>query len=81
MDFWYVYSLRSKNHPERYYVGITQNLEERLGTHNSGKISHTRKFKPWKFEVVIAFVEKEKAFAFEKYLKSHSGRAFAKRHF
>ena len=32
-------------------------------------------------ETAIAFRSKEKASAFEKYLKSHSGRAFAKKHF
>jgi hypothetical protein len=36
---------------------------------------------PWKLVVQIGFEDKVKAFAFEKYLKSGSGRAFAKKHF
>jgi predicted GIY-YIG superfamily endonuclease len=36
---------------------------------------------PWKLVVQIGFDDKAKAVAFEKYLKSGSGRAFAKKHF
>jgi hypothetical protein len=32
-------------------------------------------------KIITLFTEKENAIAFEKYLKSHSGRAFAKKHF
>lgn len=49
--------------------------------HNNGEVPHTSKYKPWNLQTIVAFTEKEKALAFEKYLKSHSGRAFAKKHF
>lgn len=49
--------------------------------HNAGEVSLTSKFKPWRVQTAIAFDSKEKAFAFERYLKSGSGREFAKRHF
>jgi hypothetical protein len=39
------------------------------------------KFRPWRIKNAIAFENKEKAYAFEAYLKTHCGRAFAKRHF
>jgi len=39
------------------------------------------KYKPWKIKNVISFESKDKAMKFEEYLKSHSGRAFAKKHF
>jgi len=81
MKFYYVYILQSCPFPNHHYVGITENLEERLKVHNSGKCNHTSKFMPWQVEVAVAFQLKEKAVAFEKYLKSHSGRAFSKRHF
>ncbi|MHC4983169.1 MAG: GIY-YIG nuclease family protein [Planctomycetota bacterium] len=68
-------------HPEHYYVGMTEDLFERLKVHNAGKVSHTSKFLPWRIETAVAFRDKDKAFAFEKYLKTHSGRAFAKKHF
>ena len=56
-------------------------LDERLKDHNDGKCHHTSKHRPWKIETAIAFRSKEKAIAFEKYLKSHSGRAFASKRF
>jgi putative endonuclease len=79
--YYYVYILQSIKYSENYYTGFTTNLKERLAKHNNGKVPHTSKFKPWKIKMTIAFTEKEKALAFEKYLKSHSGRAFATKHF
>ncbi len=79
--FHYVYVLVSETHPDRHYVGITTDLNSRLTKHNSGAVPHTSKFAPWHIETAIAFRDKTKAFAFERYLKSGSGRAFAERHF
>ena len=62
-------------------MGFTTDLNKRLVKHNNGEVIFTSKFKPWKIKNAFAFTEKEKALAFEKYLKSHSGRAFAKKHF
>jgi putative endonuclease len=59
----------------------TQDLEARLLAHNSGQVSHTSKYRPWQIETAIAFRSREKAAAFESHLKSHSGRAFATKHF
>ena len=78
---YYVYILQSVNHPERHYTGFTENIENRLLKHNDGEVPHTTKYKPWKLIVYTAFEAKGKAIAFEKYLKSHSGRAFASKHF
>jgi predicted GIY-YIG superfamily endonuclease len=77
--FHYVYILASENDPAHHYTGSTENLEERLKAHNSGKVPHTEKYRPWRIETAIAFRSKEKAAAFERYLKSSSGRAFAKK--
>lgn len=79
--FHYVYLLQSQSDPSRYYTGLTTNLEERLAKHNRGEVPSTAGHRPWSVDVAIAFREREKAAAFERYLKSHSGRAFAKRHF
>lgn len=78
--FHYVYILVSRSAPERHYVGLTENLEARLACHNSGQVSHTSKFTPWRIETAIAFRDRIKAAAFERYLKSGSGREFARRH-
>jgi putative endonuclease len=51
----------------------------RLKRHNAGEISHTSKYAPWAIKTYIAFSDEKQAFALEKYLKSASGRAFAKK--
>jgi putative endonuclease len=75
----YVYILRSTAFPDRYYTGITEDLRARLAKHNAGEVPHTSKFKPWQIKTYVAFSDKERGLAFEKYLKSPSGRAFAKK--
>ena len=80
-NFHYVYILIDIATETHHYVGSTQDLQARLAKHNAGVVPHTSKFKPWKIETAIAFSSKEKAYAFEAYLKTHSGRSFANRHF
>lgn len=77
--FYYVYILQSETDPARFYVGRTEDLKERLMRHNRGEVPSTSPNKPWKIQTAIAFSESNKAIEFEKYLKSGSGRAFAKR--
>jgi putative endonuclease len=77
----FVYVLRSIPAPERYYVGLTSDVESRLMTHNSGGSQHTALIRPWELVASIEFGNEDSAIAFEKYLKTGSGRAFAKRHF
>ena len=74
---WYVYIIRSQSSPEQSYVGATADLKQRVADHNAGKSIHTAKFKPWELIWYCAFPDKFRALAFEKYLKSHSGKAFA----
>jgi len=76
---FYVYILQSIAFPDRYYVGITEDLKARLVTHNAKEVPHTSKYTPWGLKTYIAFSDKKKAFDFEKYLKTASGRAFAKK--
>ena len=77
---FYVYILGSLVDTDRMYVGFTHDVENRLNDHNTGECIHTNKYKPWKLVTYVAFSEKEKAVAFEQYLKSGSGRSFSKRH-
>ena len=79
--FYYVYMLVSLSAPDRYCTGWTEDLEARLKAHNPGRCPHTNKFRPWQIETAVAFRSREKALVFEKYLKSHAGRAFASKHF
>lgn len=75
----YVYILRSKSDPDRYYVGLTSDLRARLKRHNAGEVPHTSKFTPWELKTYVASSDEQQAIAFEKYLKLASGRAFAKK--
>jgi len=75
---YYVYSLRCK---DGYYTGCSSDLKERLKKHKDGYVPVTVKRLPIELDFYIGFNDKHKAFAFEKYLKTGSGRAFAKKHF
>ena len=75
----YVYILESIDFPAETYIGLTDDLRERLAAHNAGQSKHTSKFKPWRLLTYVAFSDEQKAVEFERYLKSSSGRAFAKK--
>jgi predicted GIY-YIG superfamily endonuclease len=75
----YVYILHSIKTPEHHYVGVTGDLRTRLRHHNAQKVPHTSKYAPWTIKTYLAFSDEKRAFAFEKYLKSASGRTFAKK--
>lgn len=77
--FYYVYILQSTHNSDRFYTGFTENLEQRLKDHNSGKNPHTVKSKPWRIKTTITFTDRQKAIDFEGYLKTSSGRAFAQK--
>jgi len=76
--YFYVYILRSE-HGEHFYAGFTEDLGARLAHHNSGGDPHTAKYRPWQTKTAIAFTDRKQAVAFERYLKTQSGRAFAKK--
>jgi predicted GIY-YIG superfamily endonuclease len=75
-----VYILRSKAHTRRYYTGVTSNWRARLAAHNAGRCPATRDGGPWDIDVLVEFADERRALALERYLKSGSGCAFAKRH-
>lgn len=77
----FVYVLQSLASPDRYYVGLTGDVNVRLAAHNAGRSRHTSTLRPWRVIVAIEFTSQPSAIAFERYLKTGSGRAFAKRHF
>ncbi len=79
-NFLYVYIIDSESKRDRYYIGITRNIEDRLKSHNKGDVKSTKAFRPWKVRTCIAFADQQRATDFEKYLKSHSGRAFISKH-
>ncbi|QQG42449.1 MAG: GIY-YIG nuclease family protein [Candidatus Giovannonibacteria bacterium] len=74
---YFVYIIRSQK-DNKFYTGITNNLERRLAQHNKGKKStpstlHRGPFKIFYYE---AFKTRTEARAKEKFLKSGAGREF-----
>jgi len=74
---YYIYSLKCK---DGYYVGCTDGLKDRLERHKKGQVPATANRLPVELDFYLAVKNKYKAFEFEKYLKSGSGRAFTKKH-
>jgi len=76
--FQYVYILETED-AQHHYVGLTEDLRKRLEDHQQGRSPHTSNYGPWRLKTYIAFSDQTSAIAFEKYLKSGSGSAFAKK--
>lgn len=76
---YYVYLIESLSAQGERYVGMTTDLKRRLREHNHRKSCHTAKFCPWKLITYVAFTDRAKAEDFERYLKSGSGHAFARK--
>lgn len=62
-------------------MGVTSDVSERLYWHHAGLNPYTARDRPWLVIVSVEFRTQDAALKFERYLKSGSGRAFAKRHF
>ena len=77
----YVYLIESVHAREKHYVGQTNELKRRLQDHNLGKCIYTSAFRPWHLVCYLGFAEPTTAIAFERYLKSGSGKAYLRRHF
>jgi putative endonuclease len=75
----FVYLLKCND--ETTYTGCTSNIEERIIRHSKGQVSYTSSRLPVELITYIAFSDKYKAFEFEKYLKSGSGKAFSNKRF
>ena len=78
-EFWYVYILKLSN--GKIYTGCTSDITDRIQRHQNGYVNSTKSFLPVNLLYHGVFKDKYKAFEFEKYLKTGSGRAFIKRHF
>ncbi len=75
---YYIYILKcSDGEP---YTGCTSDLKETVERHKDGHVPAAKDRLPVNLEFYFAIQDKYKAFEFEKYLKSGSGRAFIKKH-
>ena len=77
----FVYVLKTAQSQPHFYIGLTHDVRARLADHNAGRCPQTARYRPWTLHVSIELPDEQRALAFERYLKSGSGRAFAKRHF
>jgi len=75
---YYTYILKSSTDGTKY-IGYTTDLKNRLREHNQGQSKYTSTKTPFMLIWYCAFKTKEKAINFEKYLKSSSGFAFARK--
>lgn len=64
-----------------YYVGCTSDLTQRMERLANGGVHFTKSRLPVVCIAAFGFADTYKAFDFEKYLKTGSGRAFMSRHF
>lgn len=76
----FVYILKNADSPPHYYTGLTSDVSARLAAHNQRNGHYTSGRGPWHLDAVIEFADEARAAKFERYLKSGSGGAFAKRH-
>ena len=76
---WYVYCLELKNGD--IYVGSTDDLRRRVADHNKGSVASTKPFIPARLRSYIAVETGPSARRLERYFKSGSGKAFAKKRF
>ncbi|MCK9484970.1 MAG: GIY-YIG nuclease family protein, partial [Candidatus Marinimicrobia bacterium] len=69
---WSVYVLRSLR-DGRYYVGMSEDVQKRLRTHNMGKVSSTKSRRPFELIYTQECSNRETARDMEKYLKTSAG--------
>jgi len=74
---WYVYFLRLNNGD--LYVGSTDDLRRRFASHQKGHVASTKLFLPLTLKSYVAVESEVHARKLERYFKSGSGKAFAKK--
>ena len=76
---YYVYRIQSERDESRFYTGFTEDLKKRIKAHNKGSNKSTAPYRPWELVFYTAFDQRERALEFERYLKTGSGKAFARK--
>lgn len=74
---WYVYFLELSS--SDIYVGSTSDLKMRVTDHKHGEANSTRPFRPLKLRSYIAVETEKQARELERYFKTGSGKAVAKK--
>lgn len=74
---FFVYIIRSEM-DGRFYVGLTENVENRIIQHNKGMTFSTKGYRPWKLFFKEEYITRLEARSREKYLKSGVGKEYIK---
>ena len=74
---YYVYVLQSLK-DKQFYVGYTDDLKNRFGEHNSGRVVSTKNRRPLKLVYYEACLNQRDATKREKYLKTAWGKRYIK---
>ena len=77
---YYTYVLISRKNND-FYIGSTENLEERISSHNTGKVRSTRPYRPWELLEYEVFDSRSEAVQRERFLKSHQQKEILKRRY
>ena len=72
---YFVYVLRSRLNG-RFYTGMTQDVENRVREHNSGRVRSTKAYIPYDLVYQETLDSRRSAREREKYLKSAAGKRF-----
>ena len=76
MNYTYtVYILYSEPH-DRYYIGQTENIEQRLIRHNKKMVPSTKAYTPWNLVHLEHFASRQDAMKREKDIKSKKSRKY-----
>ena len=70
---WYLYILINLKR-NKTYVGVTDNIDRRVKSHNLGKSKYTSRFRPWKLLYSEQIESYNAARKRERYFKSGAGR-------
>jgi putative endonuclease len=70
---YFVYILYSEK-LNRYYVGSTNNITDRIKRHNAGQGGYTKKGIPWKLIQTFEFQTRSEAVRFEMKVKKKRNR-------
>jgi putative endonuclease len=76
---WYVYFLELSNGD--IYIGSTNDLRRRVQSHELGRVISTSMYLPVILRSYVAVGDEATARGLERYFKSSSGKAFAKKRF
>ena len=69
---FYAYILKSVK-DSGYYYGSTSNLDNRLKTHNAGKVRSTKGRRPWKLHYIEKYESRSEAVEREMFFKTIDG--------